>query len=483
MLSLLLLLVLFILIEIVATEAPSGVNRLSTEGLQMILDLYKDPILQTMNNASIPDIEFSTKSAGMSIDFKLKDLMFQELSIPDIWIATIADVGYSAGVDNGVAIINFDWSYEMLSYPFDSDKGSGQMVIDNFYGSCIITVSLKDNVSSVQIEDLFINIGSFDLSITSNSMSGGIISLIIDLMSPYLTDYVGEVMTKMFMNAASAVANSDNGNTVKEVDDKVDLLWLFVNGMTFDNIAGVNYIKILYKPKNLEMEDIPYSPSPMPEKFSNDPLQYMFDFTIFDSAWFSYFAVDYFKQVFEHTLSGERLTIKELSNFIPSLSRNYPESTLVNAYINCDKLIVSETYYTGIYRELQCEMKFSALSEHLISGGYEEEPIVSISGKIGYAEQTKLYDDGRRLGLVFYYHSSEIEQTEILTRMINDRDDVYSDNLFAYGIISFVTPMLNEWGEHISFVHFISEGLKPTNIRMEFRSTYVALGYEPALDI
>lgn len=476
------LFLLCILIGIVVAESPSGANRLSTEGLQLILDLYKDPILQTMNNASIPNIEFSTKSAGMSLVFKLKNLIFQELAIPDIWITTIANVGYSAGIENGVAIINFDWSYEMLSYPFDSDKGSGQMVIDDFYGSCIITVTLDGNDSVTHIDDMFVDIGSFDLTITSSGMTGNIISLIIDLMSPFLTDYIGEVMAEMFVNAANGIANGDDGNHVKEVDDKVDLVWLFVNGMKFYDTAGINYTKILYKPKNYEIEDVPYNPSAIPDKFSNDPLQYMFDFTIFDSAWFSYLAVDYFKQNFQNTLRGERLTIKELGVFIPNLLKNYPESTYVNAYINCDDLVVSETYYTGIYRELQCEMTFSALPD-LNNDGYEEEPIISISGKVGYAEQTKLYDDGRRLGLTFYYNSSKYEQTTILTDLINGESEIYSEDLFIYGITTFIGPMLNEWGEHISFIHFSSEGLKPVNIRMEFKYTYVALGYEPALDV
>eukprot|EP00767_Chilomastix_cuspidata_P005364 gnl/Chilomastix_cuspidata/558.p1 GENE.gnl/Chilomastix_cuspidata/558~~gnl/Chilomastix_cuspidata/558.p1 ORF type:complete len:494 (-),score=141.98 gnl/Chilomastix_cuspidata/558:102-1475(-) len=456
---------------------------MTSDGIDLVLDLCGPAVIDGIVQLSIPDISFSSDSGGVSVKFELSNLLFVYCDLYDWWATFVQDEGISAGVDNGSIQIMFDWEYTLLSYPFSSGSGSGTITVDGVYVSATVGVYATDEkTTAIQMLSCSCTIGDFDLYIEAGSASS-LINIFTQMLSPVLSDFVAEFVAEAIASGVEEYVNTGVSRTNYTITDNVVLDWHTMNNATFTNSLMANPLGGEYLLNGEESAEAAFSPPELPDQTGSHPFQFVVSFDTFHSAWGCYFDQGLFTNAsselhFPAEFGFDTLpfTVSAISELLPLASYYYSDSTVLTAEFELDYPTVLEPLYSGIYVELIADMR--VCGPPLSSDDDELFCFFEGAVTLGLAEQPAVTTT-TTVGLEFFFHNrtdvavlndggAELPQ--------NNAEEVF-DLLLAFVII----PYLDDWGKIIAFPFFNFDMLTTTNASVIFDSSFVYLDFSVTL--
>eukprot|EP00767_Chilomastix_cuspidata_P006885 gnl/Chilomastix_cuspidata/737.p1 GENE.gnl/Chilomastix_cuspidata/737~~gnl/Chilomastix_cuspidata/737.p1 ORF type:complete len:482 (+),score=164.02 gnl/Chilomastix_cuspidata/737:47-1492(+) len=454
-------------------ELTVMVNSLvSSNGLQSLIDSVAPDIVNSLSTFAIPDMSGSSTSSGMTMEYSISNIQFQDVSFTDFFGTFVENQGISAGVNNMTAALDLDWSYQMLSYPYGGASGSGEVAIAGLYVSVIVDVFLGTNMTTqIDIVSCVCEIDEFSLTMTGDT-SSSLFNLILQIISPILRDAIEDGISVFFEQTVEELVNAGL---------VMDNMYVIDEYVTFDHRTAAdpefsnNYISTpqhaQYYLTDSGEDTTYYTACELPSSSSTQDVQIIASFDVFQSAWDTYLKLDYFA-VFDtkltppdgSELTALNLTVSLVEGYIPGLQAIASLDDLLFYNIHCSNVEATVPLYSGIYIALCCEMGL-----YLESG----LSVFSTDTLLGIAEQPALRDEDLYLGLSFYFHNNTVIDFETPFDEQPTEADAEALAEFVYNLAFF--PFLDEWGMHIAFNPFIFNGLEMKNPEIRFENEYVTI--------
>eukprot|EP00767_Chilomastix_cuspidata_P007190 gnl/Chilomastix_cuspidata/778.p1 GENE.gnl/Chilomastix_cuspidata/778~~gnl/Chilomastix_cuspidata/778.p1 ORF type:complete len:517 (+),score=126.34 gnl/Chilomastix_cuspidata/778:25-1575(+) len=181
--------------EIPSSDTASQMYSVTVSGVNKLLSSVSNIIEDTILSISIEDIVDSASTSLGEIEYSLEDISIQSFDLCDFYISSIQD-SQEFGIDilNNSLEMSFSYSYQMLSWPYLSESGSGTIQSDGMSIEMFASVFRDDETGGIEY-----SIASFEVTIDDLSIefSGGIIADVIDIIAGIFGDELGDVVAEL----------------------------------------------------------------------------------------------------------------------------------------------------------------------------------------------------------------------------------------------------------------------------------------------
>lgn len=268
---------------------------ISESGMEKFIECGLGSAIVFAEQLAIPDISQQLDLGVTQILFQLRDLHIAELSTGHVDISLSPEAQEAHAAAHKIKIqVHFQWNFQQQSYPYLSDGGSGQLIVDGI--EVVAQVGAGCDYSEcpghlvVKIDRADLDFGSIHIDLQGGSswiyeslidlILGAIEGQISDMISDVLIQSSEELMNQMMQSSGYYWPYKEYNDTIK--DDR------FVSGLEMGSgYMVIRYSGYVYNTKNLTDEfinrdmlnDITYN------KY-NRQVQFTFSRAGFDNAYY-----------------------------------------------------------------------------------------------------------------------------------------------------------------------------------------------------
>lgn len=237
---------------------------LSESGMEKFVSCGLGSAIVFAEQLVIPDIEQRLDLGVTQILFKLQDLHIAELSTGNVDISLSPEAQQAHAAAHKIKIqIRFQWGFQQESYPYLSDGGSGNLVVDGIevvaqvgagcdYTECPGHLVVKINRADLDFGSIHIDLeggSSWIYESLIDLILGAIEGQISDMISDVLIQSSEELMNQVMQSSGYYWPYKEYNDTIK--DDR------FVSGLEIGSgYMVIRYSGYVYNTQNLSDEFI-----------------------------------------------------------------------------------------------------------------------------------------------------------------------------------------------------------------------------------
>lgn len=151
----------------------------------------------------IPDMTFSLDLGVTQITFSLSDIFFKDLSVAKVGIQFDGGESFQGSAEGVTVLLTFQWHFQQNSYPYMSDGGEGQLIMDGTSLRVIASTSCDYTECPGHLE-VQLSRADLDFDKLEIQLSGGsswIYQSLIDLIMSAIQDTLADTISDVMVNS------------------------------------------------------------------------------------------------------------------------------------------------------------------------------------------------------------------------------------------------------------------------------------------
>eukprot|EP00767_Chilomastix_cuspidata_P006058 gnl/Chilomastix_cuspidata/636.p1 GENE.gnl/Chilomastix_cuspidata/636~~gnl/Chilomastix_cuspidata/636.p1 ORF type:complete len:485 (-),score=129.00 gnl/Chilomastix_cuspidata/636:81-1535(-) len=174
------------------SDTTALIYTLTMDGMNAMVTTGVDEMVSGVMSIEFDDISDTAETAIGTIEYSLTNMAIVDFDIVNISISTVPeDNTLILTLDNNSLSITFDYSYQLLSWPYTSEEGTGVIDTSGIVMEIAGSVSYNPDNGALVVAVEYLTTSITYLSI---ELDGGVLALIIDVLVDLLDDSLTEIV-------------------------------------------------------------------------------------------------------------------------------------------------------------------------------------------------------------------------------------------------------------------------------------------------
>eukprot|EP00767_Chilomastix_cuspidata_P001060 gnl/Chilomastix_cuspidata/1319.p1 GENE.gnl/Chilomastix_cuspidata/1319~~gnl/Chilomastix_cuspidata/1319.p1 ORF type:complete len:560 (-),score=223.94 gnl/Chilomastix_cuspidata/1319:52-1560(-) len=208
----------------VPTETQNSYSMMfSLDAINTFFQAVAPMVIEQILEISVSDFSGSASTAIGTIDYAITDISFQALDFGIFEFGLDADTSVASCVfGNGTAELVFAYEYQLLSWPYTSEEGSGSVGVDGLDTEMGATLTKDKDLGTivVALEYSTVTLGDFTLH-----LDGTILAALVDtfeaIFADEITAYLGDLLTDFLTNAMAELLGGANLFAIEQCSGEI----------------------------------------------------------------------------------------------------------------------------------------------------------------------------------------------------------------------------------------------------------------------
>ncbi|CAL6074648.1 Conserved_hypothetical protein [Hexamita inflata] len=225
-------------------------------GLQSYINNIMNGGILNIVGQRLPDVDTSFNLAGSEIHMMLTEMIVSEFSVDESEIVLKSNNAIPIVLANCRFVIRFNWRVFQASWPYNSDQGTGNVIVDQTDFSTLCSVNCDYKIcpnhllANILHADLRIGVLKVVLDGGSTWFFQSIVNLIMGVLheemqkiiSHFMTNNLVDVLNNLFANYISYKENELDPSIIK--DERFVSPWVIEDGYGYLLFSGYAYSRV-----------------------------------------------------------------------------------------------------------------------------------------------------------------------------------------------------------------------------------------------